>query len=98
MPEHGKPGLIEVPPDLENAGKLLQAQADAITGRLRTLNQQLAPLADVWKGQAAVFYQEKQQQWDTAALGLFGPTGVLTQISVAMNLTYDNYDQAELAN
>ena len=98
MPDQGMPGVIEVPPDLESAGALLQVQAGAITDRLGILRSQLAPLVEVWTGQAAVHYQEKQQMWEAAALGLFGPTGVLTQIALATNLAWDNYDQAELSN
>jgi hypothetical protein len=37
-------------------------------------------------------------EWNIAAEGLFGPGGVLGQISSALNLSWNNYSECEWAN
>jgi uncharacterized protein YukE len=62
------------------------------------LKSKLAPLVDIWMGLASSYYQPLQQEWNIAADGLFGPTGVLGQIANAMNVTWNNYSECEWAN
>ncbi|MFF2524087.1 WXG100 family type VII secretion target [Streptomyces liangshanensis] len=90
---------ILVTHELGTAGPTLTNRADECVDELNALKARLAPLADSWtRSQAASFYQEKQAEWDTAALGLFGPEGILAQIAHAMNVNYGNYADAELSN
>jgi WXG100 family type VII secretion target len=89
---------IAVPTDLEGAGAYINGQAAAIADELSTLAQQLAPLEGTWTGQAAVYYEGLQQEWNRAAQGLFAPDGVLGQIAQAMNVNWGNYSDAEASN
>ncbi len=89
---------IAVPLDLEGAGAYINGQAAAITAELDALIKILAPLQDTWNGDASGYYTGLQMEWNTAAEGLFGPTGVLGQIANAMNVTWANYSDAEFAN
>jgi uncharacterized protein YukE len=65
---------------------------------LDALKRKLAPLAEVWDGQAMVEYETLQAEWNTAAEGLFGPSGVLGQIAHALNINWVNYTEAEWSN
>lgn len=89
---------LVVPPELQAAGTELNRQADAIVDMLDALKAKLAPLVDIWTGPAASYYQPLQQEWNIAADGLFGPTGVLGQIASAMNVNWNNYSECEWAN
>jgi WXG100 family type VII secretion target len=89
---------IAVPTDLEGAGTYINGQASAIADELAALARQLAPLEGTWTGQAAVYYEGLQQEWNTAAEGLFAPDGVLGQIAHAMNVNWGNYSDAESSN
>jgi WXG100 family type VII secretion target len=91
-------GSIKVPMDLEAAGQYISARAQEMSDELHTLAQQLAPLQETWMGQAASYYEPLQQEWNVAAAGLFGPDGVLGQISAAMGVTWNNYSESEDAN
>lgn len=52
----------------------MTAQIDAkqatLNGKLDELKQIIAPLVADWEGAASESYQDKQRQWDTAALEL----------------------------
>lgn len=89
---------IAVPTNLEGAGAYINSQAGAIADELAALARQLAPLQDTWTGQAAVYYEGLQQEWNRAAEGLFAPDGVLGQIAHAMNVNWNNYSDAESSN
>jgi WXG100 family type VII secretion target len=89
---------IAVPVDLEGAGAYINSQAAAISAELDALIKVLAPLQDTWVGSAHTYYHGLQAEWNIAAEGLFGPTGVLGQIANAMNVTWANYSDAEWAN
>ena len=89
---------IAVPADLEGANTTLNGWAQTIVGELDTLKRQLAPLEGSWTGTAAVAYNQLKLEWDTAAAGLFSPTGVLGQIANAMHVNWGNYVSAETAN
>jgi hypothetical protein len=39
-----------------------------------------------------------QGEWNLAADGLFGPTGVLGKIAYSLNLSWANYSDCEWAN
>jgi len=89
---------IMVQDELSGAGAYINGQALTISDELNALKQQLAPLQDFWTGQAAALYESYQQEWNAAALGLFGPDGVLGAIARAMNVTWGNYSDCEWAN
>ncbi|MER7277846.1 WXG100 family type VII secretion target [Dactylosporangium sp. NPDC000244] len=97
MPDIAGTELV-VPADLEVAGERLAQQSQAIVDQLEALKTQLAPLAETWTGVAASYYQPLQLEWNTAADGLFGPTGVLGQIAEAMHVTWANYAECEWSN
>ena len=89
---------IAVPSELQTAGATINGIAAAIEGELSSLKSLLAPLQDTWTGAAQVYYQGLQSEWNIAADGLFGPTGVLGQIAQTMNLNWNNYTDTESAN
>ena len=89
---------IVVPVDLEAAGAVINARANEMAEQLRTLWSQLETLQGVWTGSAQTYYQGLQQEWNTAAAGLFAPDGVLGQIAAAMNVNWGNYADAAAAN
>jgi WXG100 family type VII secretion target len=89
---------IMVQDGLADAGAQLNARASEIVDELNTLIGQLAPLAETWTGPAASYYGPLQDEWNVAANGLFGPDGILGEIANAMNVTWNNYADAEWAN
>jgi WXG100 family type VII secretion target len=89
---------LRVPPELEGAGAQMSTTAGIVEGELNDLKRQLAPLQDYWQGPAQSYYEELQAEWNVAAEGLFGPDGVLGEIASALNLTWNNYTDAEWAN
>jgi WXG100 family type VII secretion target len=89
---------IAVPTDLEGAGAYLNGMAATISEELSALWNQLSPLQSTWTGSAATYYAGLQQEWDTAAAGLFAPDGVLGQVAHAMNVNWGNYSNAEADN
>ncbi|MET7959773.1 WXG100 family type VII secretion target [Micromonospora zamorensis] len=89
---------LRVPAELEMAGQTLNAKAAEIEGQLAALISKLLPLEDQWQGPAQSYYQGLQQEWNIAANGLFGETGVLGRIASAMNLSWNNYAEGEWAN
>lgn len=97
MPDIGAREIV-VPPDLQVAGQQLTSRAQAIVDELEALKVQLQPLVDTWVGPAASYYFPLQQEWNIAADGLFGPTGVLGHIANAMNVTWNNYTECEWSN
>jgi WXG100 family type VII secretion target len=89
---------LQVPPELEGAGAMMNRTAATIEGQLITLRGQLVPLEDSWQGPAQDSWHGLQAQWNYAADGLFGPNGVLGAIASALNLSWDNYCDCEWAN
>jgi WXG100 family type VII secretion target len=89
---------IQVPPDLQHAGTYINGVATQIESELVALKNQLAPLLASWTGAAQSYYEGLQREWDIAADGLFGPTGVLGMIAQAMNLNWNNYHDCEWSN
>ena len=89
---------IKVPFHLQTASTTINAAAEAITDELHALYQQLLPLETTWMGQAHTYYDGLQQEWNTAAEGLFGPDGVLGQIARAMGVNWNNYADSEASN
>ncbi|MGW1838378.1 WXG100 family type VII secretion target [Streptomyces sp. BBFR2] len=89
---------IKVASGLEGASAYINTLADQILTELDQLKAKIAPIAETWGGQAQVQYQALQTEWDTAAAGLFGPHGVLGEVSRAMHINYTNYSDAEGAN
>ncbi|MDN5930618.1 MAG: WXG100 family type VII secretion target [Pseudonocardia sp.] len=82
-------------------GALSTAQADIrstwtrINGMLEELEAGLRPIAATWQGEAALFYREKQQQWNNAAVDI---GVVLDQIGRAVGSANENYQQVENRN
>ena len=82
-------------------GALSTAQADIrstltrINGMLEELDAGLRPIAATWQGEAALFYREKQQQWNDAAVDI---GVVLDQIGRAVGTANENYQQVENRN
>ncbi|MEU3708672.1 WXG100 family type VII secretion target [Streptomyces catenulae] len=89
---------IKVASGLEGASGYINTLAEQILTDLDQLKAKIAPIAETWTGQAQVQYQTLQTEWDTAASNLFGPHGVLGEVSRAMHLNYTNYSEAEGAN
>ena len=89
---------IMVQTELANAGTYLNSQASMISDQLNSLAAYLNQLPQIWSGTASTYYEELQQEWNVAANGLFGPDGVLGQIATTMNVTWNNYSDAEWSN
>lgn len=89
---------ILVKTELETAGAYLNNQAGMISDELNQLASYINALPADWQGNASTYYQGLQHEWNVAAMNLFGPDGVLGQISRALNLTWNNYADAESAN
>jgi uncharacterized protein YukE len=90
---------ILVTADLAGAPSSIAAQRNTVVDELNGLQSRLMPLADEWTlSTAATLYQEAEQNWNTAALALFGEGGILDQIVQALNVNYVNYEDAESAN
>ncbi|WP_436531104.1 WXG100 family type VII secretion target [Actinoplanes sp. HUAS TT8] len=90
---------IYVGEGLEAAGGWLNGQSHTAADELHKLRTLLAPLQDAWtKSSAAEYFQGLQHEWDIAAVGLFGPDGVLGEIAHVMNVNWTNYVDAETAN
>ncbi len=62
------------------------------------LEAKIAPLADTWRANSATYFEDQRLAWNVAADGLFGPEGVMGMIAHALNVNYQNYSDAELAN
>jgi uncharacterized protein YukE len=89
---------ILVAAELEGVGTYLNGQATEIADELSQLASYLNQLDLIWSGNASSYYQGLQAEWNIAAEGLFGPDGVLGEIATAMNLTWNNYSDAEWSN
>jgi len=89
---------IMVKQELQTAGAYLNAQAEEIAAELGQLVHYINQLAWMWQGSASDYYQGLQTEWNLAAEGLFGPDGVLGEISAAMNVGWGNYSEAEWNN
>jgi WXG100 family type VII secretion target len=89
---------IKVHADLADAGPHIATVSETISEELASLIRLLEPLQETWTGAAATYYEGLQAEWNTAANGLFGPDGVLGQISRALGVNWANYSDAEWAN
>lgn len=80
---------------LQTAQEDIRTTLKRIHDRLDELESGLRPIAATWQGEAALFYQQKQREWDTAAtdIGL-----VLDQIGRALGTANENYRQVEQRN
>lgn len=94
---------LRVPLDLEQAGAQIYKRSEEITDNLERLRKKLQPILDPagetdWVGAANNEYGPLQEQWNMAARELFGPGGVMGQITSALNLSWNNYTDCEWAN
>ena len=92
---------IMVDQQLSEAGTYINNAAGQIAEELQRLRTQLQPLADTWTGPAASYFDPLLEEWNFAAIGLFGTAaqdGVLGEIASAMNVAWGNYADAEWAN
>ncbi|HLX51055.1 MAG TPA: WXG100 family type VII secretion target [Streptosporangiaceae bacterium] len=89
---------ILVAAELETVGTNLNNQAATISDELSQLASYLNQLPAIWQGAASDYYQGLQAEWNIAAEGLFGPDGVLGEIATAMNVSWNNYSDAEWSN
>jgi uncharacterized protein YukE len=99
MPDPSSSSL-RVPLELEAAGATINGRSAAIVDQLEALKAKLLPItaSETWQGAAQSYYEGLQGEWNLAADGLFGPTGVMGQIASALNLSWNNYSEAEWAN
>ncbi|MFG1607861.1 WXG100 family type VII secretion target [Actinoplanes sp. NPDC049265] len=91
---------LRVPPELEAAGNEINRQSKEITDHLNDLKKKLMPITESqeWKSQAQTYYDGLQGEWNLAADGLFGETGVLGKIASTLNLSWNNYSECEWQN
>jgi uncharacterized protein YukE len=89
---------LVVSPELAAAGATINTMAQGIADELHKLAGLLMPLQESWIGTASGNHEDVQLHWNNAAMGLFGPGGVLGEIAHAMNVNWNNYAEAELTN
>ena len=92
---------IAVPLTLEGAGAIVNGTAAQIMQELEHLKSQLVAFQDFWQGQAREDYEILQHEWEVSAVGLFGGNGtpgVLGDIASMLDVNWENYTSAELAN
>jgi WXG100 family type VII secretion target len=95
----GTPLMVD--DQLSQAGTHINNAAQQIVDELNSLRAQLQPLSDTWTGPAASYFDPLMQEWNASANGLFGSAaqgGVLGEIAGAMNVSWNNYSEAESAN
>jgi len=89
---------LMVAAELEGAGAHINGVAAGLADELKSLAAALQPISETWTGTASANYEILQQEWNYAAMGLFGPDGVLGEIAQAMNVNWGNYADAEWSN
>ncbi|GAA1685833.1 hypothetical protein GCM10009765_38920 [Fodinicola feengrottensis] len=94
---------LQVPAELAEAGTHIRTISGNLASELDTLHKKLAPLAESWKGDAYQYFTGLQQEWNLASLGLWGDgtqgnTGLLPFIAHALDVSYENYTNAEHSN
>lgn len=80
---------------LATAQEDIRATTKRMNDRLVELEDGLRPVAASWQGEAALFYREKQREWNDAAADI---AAVLDQIGRAVGTANENYQQVEARN
>lgn len=80
---------------LATAQEDIRATTKRMHDRLAELEAALRPVTATWQGEAALFYREKQREWDDAAVGI---AAVLERIGRAVGAANENYQQVEARN
>lgn len=80
---------------MQKAGQQVQQVSDEIGQELRSLLNQLEPVASSWKGAAASAFQQLMQRWQEDASKL---TQALQGIAEMLDSTNKNYTQVEDSN
>jgi early secretory antigenic target protein ESAT-6 len=81
--------------EIAGAQQNVAGTAQKMNAQLEDLQRTLQPLVATWQGEAAMDYQAKKKQWDTAAADL---NQVLAQIGTALGQANEGYQQTERAN
>jgi WXG100 family type VII secretion target len=87
---------IAVRSELAGAGPFLTGQSETLQAELARLRSDIDNILAHWRGGANTYFTELKAEWDFAANGLFN--GVLTSIAQALNVNWNNYEDAEAAN
>jgi hypothetical protein len=78
--------------DAEGIGTIINGIATRVTAQLAQLKRLLGPLEDVCIEPG--FHLGVRDEWNIAADGLFGRTGVVGFIAGAMNISWADYSDA----
>jgi hypothetical protein len=94
---------LQVPAELADAGPHIRTVSANLASELDILQKKLAPLAQTWTGNAYQYFTGLQQEWNLASLGLWGDgsqgnMGLLPFIAHALDVSFENYMNAEHAN
>lgn len=82
-------------PTMQQAAQHVDSVNQQIQGQLNKLMQELAPLANVWKGQAAGSFQNLQNLWHDNAQTL---SKALQGISEGLARSHQTYQTHEASN
>ncbi|WP_433349849.1 WXG100 family type VII secretion target [Micromonospora sp. CA-111912] len=94
---------LQVPAELAEAGTHIRKISGDLAAELAALQAQLAPLEESWTGSTYQHFKGLEQEWNMAAAGLWGDggagsVGLLPFIARALDISYQNYTNAEQAN
>jgi hypothetical protein len=92
---------IMVGQDLSQAGATINNYAQQIVDEMNTVGAQVEYLREHWQGWTPQVYDPLMTQWQAAAWNLFAPAqdgGLLGAIAAAMDVTFNNYTDGEIAN
>ncbi|MFI0793764.1 WXG100 family type VII secretion target [Micromonospora rubida] len=94
---------LQVPAELGEAGNRVRQISSALAAELASLQSKLAPLEESWTGTTYTYFKGLEQEWNMAATGLWGDGGqgsggLLPFIAHALDVSYQNYTNAEQSN
>lgn len=80
---------------IDQVSAQIDAKQAALNAKLDELRQIISPLVADWEGAASESYQDKQRQWDSAALEL---NQMLEQVGTAVSRGNADMQAREAAN
>lgn len=92
----GNPGQIRVQyAGMDAASADIGTSAATLRGHVEQMERSLQPLVATWTGEAALFYQERQREWDAAMVEL---NDILVRVGAAVRTARENYQEVEARN
>lgn len=93
---------LMVPTSLGEAGPFVRSTATDITLQLEELARQLSMLPETWSGDQALAFEKLKQDWNLAAMGLFGDgqtqPGILGHVATKLDHAWYVYVTTQQGN